>query len=406
MAPEGSTSATEKQVGPPPAGGGEAPVLPCTMRQFLLYFLQLGTFGFGGPIALAGHMQKDLVEERRWISKQDYLEGLALAQLAPGPLAAQLAMYLGWIRARVPGATLVSAAFILPSFAMTVALAAAYLRYGGLTWMQGAFYGIGAAVIAIIVRSAWKLMKLSLKRDRLLWAIFAVTGIVTAWTESEIVWLFLGAGVLAILVRARPRLRPGPAAAAALVPAWMFTGLAGPAPETLWRILGFFAAAGAFVFGSGLAIVPFLHGGVVNEYHWLSERQFLDAVAVAMITPGPVVITVAFIGYLVAGPAGAFMAGLGVFLPTYLFVVIPAPHYRRIAHNLQIAAFVAGVTAAATGAIAGAAYVLGRRAVVDFPTLAICLVTLGVLTWTKKVPEPLVIVAAGIAGVLIRGVAA
>ncbi len=286
---------------------------------------------------------------------------------------------------------------------MTVALAAAYLRYGGLPWMQGAFYGIGAAVIAIIVRSAWKLMKLSLKRDRLLWPIFAVAGVVTAWTESEIVWVFLGAGVLAILVRARPRLRPGPAAAAALVPAWMFTGLAGPAPETLWRILGFFAAAGAFVFGSGLAIVPFLHGGVVNEYHWLSERQFLDAVAVAMITPGPVVITVAFIGYLVAGPAGAFMAGLGVFLPTYLFVVIPAPYYRRIAHNLQIAAFVAGVTAAATGAIAGAAYVLGRRAVVDLPTLAIGLVTLGVLTWTKKVPEPLVIVAAGIAGVLIRG---
>jgi chromate transporter len=403
MAPEGTTSAKASQAGPPLAGGGEAPVVPCTMREFLLYFLHLGTFGFGGPIALAGHMQKDLVEERRWISKQDYLEGLALAQLAPGPLAAQLAMYLGWIRARVLGATLVSAAFILPSFAMTVALAAAYLAYGGLPWIQGAFYGIGAAVIAIIVRSAWKLMKLSLKKDLLLWAIFLVTGVVTAWTESEIVWLFLGAGVLAIFVRARPRLRPGPAAAA-IVPVWMFAGLGGPAPETLWRILGFFTAAGAFVFGSGLAIVPFLHGGVVNDYHWLNERQFLDAVAVAMITPGPVVITVAFIGYLVAGPAGAFMAGLGVFLPTYLFVVIPAPYYRRIAHNLQIAAFVAGVTAAATGAIAGAAYVLGRRAVVDLPTLAIGLVTLAVLTWARKVPEPLVIVAAGVAGVVLRGV--
>ena len=385
------------------ARGGEAALVPCSLREFLAYFLRLGTLGFGGPIALAGHMQSDLVEERRWISKQDYLEGLALAQLAPGPLAAQLAMYLGWVRARVLGATLVSAAFILPSFAMTVAIAAAYLRYGGLSWIQGAFYGIGAAVIAIIARSAWKLMKLSLKRDWLLWAIFVVTGAVTAATESEIVWLFLGAGVLAILVKARPRLRPGPAAAAALVPAWLFAGLAGPAPDTLWRILGFFAAAGAFVFGSGLAIVPFLHGGVVNGYHWLNERQFLDAVAVAMITPGPVVITVAFIGYLVAGPAGAFMAGLGVFLPTYLFVVIPAPYYRRIAHNLQIAAFVAGVTAAATGAIAGAAYVLGRRAIVDVPTLAIGLATLAVLTLVKKVPEPLVIVAAGVAGVLLRG---
>jgi chromate transporter len=378
-------------------------VEPCSLRDFLAYFLRLGTFGFGGPIALAGHMQKDLVDDRRWISKEDYLEGLALAQLAPGPLAAQLAMYLGWVRARVLGATLVSAAFILPSFAMTVALAVAYLRYGGLPWIQGAFYGIGAAVIAIIVRSAWKLMKLSLARDPLLWGIFAVAGVITAATESEIVWLFLGAGVLAILVKAPPRLRQGPATAAALLPVWLFTGLAGPAQHSLLRILGYFAAAGAFVFGSGLAIVPFLHGGVVNQYHWLSERQFLDAVAVAMITPGPVVITVAFIGYLVAGPAGAFLAALGVFLPTYLFVVVPAPFYRRIAHNPQIAAFVAGVTAAATGAIAGAAWVLGRRAILDLPTVAIALVTLAALTWARKVPEPLVIVAAGVAGVLLRG---
>ncbi len=376
--------------------------MPCSLREFLLYFIRLGTFGFGGPIALAGHMQKDLVEDRRWISKQDYVEGLALAQLAPGPLAAQLAMYLGWVRARVLGATLVSVAFILPSFFMTVALAAAYLRYGGLPWMQGAFYGVGAAVIAIIVRSAWKLVKLTLQRDYLLWAIFLVTGVVTAATESEIVWVFLGGGVLAMLVKAPPRLRPGPATAAAFLPAWLFAGLAGPAPHTLWRILGFFAEAGAFVFGSGLAIVPFLHGGVVNEFHWLNERQFLDAVAVAMITPGPVVITVAFIGYLVAGPAGSFMAGLGVFLPTYLFVVIPAPYYRRIAHNRQIAAFVAGVTAAATGAIAGAAVVLGRRAIVDVPTVLIAAATLLVLVKAKKVPEPLVILAAGVVGVLLQ----
>jgi chromate transporter len=348
-------------------------------------------------------MQKDLVEDRRWISKQDYLEGLALAQLMPGPLAAQLAMYLGWVRARVLGATLVSAAFILPSFAMTVALAWAYVRYEGLPWIQGAFYGIGAAVIAIIVRSVWKLMKLSLKSDYLLWGIFVATGIVTAITESEIVWVFLGAGALAVLVRAPPRITPGTSAAAALLPAWLFTGLTGPQPDLLWRILGFFAKAGAFVFGSGLAIVPFLHGGVVNEYRWLNERQFLDAVAVAMITPGPVVITVAFIGFLVAGLAGSFMAGLGVFLPTYLFVVIPAPYYRRIAQNRQIAAFVAGVTAAATGAIAGAAYVLGRRAIVDLTTVVIALSTLALLTWTKKVPEPLLIMAAGVAGVLLKG---
>jgi chromate transporter len=382
------------------------PLVPCSLGEFLLYFVRLGTFGFGGPIALAGHMQSDLVEERRWISKRDYLEGLALAQLMPGPLAAQLAMYLGWVRARVLGATLVSAAFILPSFAMTVAIAAAYVRFGGLEWIQGAFHGIGAAVIAIIARSAFKLTRLSLARDGLLWAIFLVTGAITAATESEIVWLFLGAGALAVLVKAPPRLRHGPSAAAALFPVWLVTGLAGPQPEVLWRILGYFAAAGAFVFGSGLAIVPFLHGGVVNQYHWLTERQFLDAVAVAMITPGPVVITVAFIGFLVAGPAGAFMAALGVFLPTYLFVVIPAPYYRRIAHNGPIQAFVAGVTAAATGAIAGAAFVLGRRAIVDLGTLLLATATLLLLVKAKKVPEPLVILAAGAVGVLLRSGAA
>ncbi len=380
----------------------DATVVPCSMTEFLLYFVRLGTFGFGGPIALAGHMQKDLVEDRRWISREDYLEGLALAQLMPGPLAAQLAMYLGWVRARVLGATLVSAAFILPSFAMTLALAVAYVRYGGLSWMQGAFYGIGAAVIAIIARSAWKLTRLTLKRDVLLWGIFVVTGVVTAVTESEVVWMFLGGGFLAMLVRTPPRPGRAPSATLALLPPWLVTGIAGPAPDVLWRILAYFVEAGAFVFGSGLAIVPFLHGGVVGRFHWLTERQFVDAVAVAMITPGPVVITVAFIGYLVAGLAGSFMAGLGVFLPTWLFVVIPAPFYRRIARSTRIATFVAGVTAAATGAIAGAAVVLGRRAIVDLPTAVIALVTLAVLARARRIPEPVVIVASGVAGVLLR----
>ena len=386
--------------GKPGHDGRVEPIVSCSIREFLLYFVRLGTFGFGGPIALAGHMQKDLVEERRWISKQDYLEGLALAQLMPGPLAAQLAMYLGWVRARVLGATLVSAAFILPSFVMTVAIAWAYVRWEGLSWLQGAFYGIGAAVIAIIVRSAWKLMKLSLKKDYLLWAICAVTGVVTAITESEIVWVFLGAGALAVLVRAPPRLKRGPSVAAGFLPAWLLTGLAVSEPDVLWRILGFFAKAGAFVFGSGLAIVPFLHGGVVNEYHWLTERQFLDAVAVAMITPGPVVITVAFIGYLTAGPVGATLAAIGVFLPCYLFVIIPAQYFRRSVGNPQVRAFVEGVTAAATGAIVGAAIVLGRRAIFDVATVLIAATTLLCLVYVRKVPEPVVILAAGAVGLL------
>jgi chromate transporter len=376
---------------------------PCTLGGLLGYFLRLGTFGFGGPIALAGYMQRDLVERRRWITRQDYLEGLALAQLAPGPLAAQLAMYLGWVRAGVLGATLVSLAFILPSFLMVLGLAALYLEFGGLSWIQGAFYGIGAAVIAIIVRSTYKLIRLSIGKDWLLWLIFLVSAAVTAWTESEIVWVFLGSGIVALFIKAPPRLGRAPSAlAAAAWPAWLMTGLHGPADgKTLWAITWYFTEAGAFVFGSGLAIVPFLYGGVVSEHQWLNERQFLDAVAVAMITPGPVVITVGFIGYLVAGPVGAVVACIGVFLPCYLFVIIPAPYFRRFAKNRQIKAFVDGVTAAATGAIAGAAFVLGRRAVLDVATALIAVVTLTVLFRLKKVPEPLVIVVAGAIGLLL-----
>jgi len=387
-----------------PAAAPAQETAPCTMRQLLLYFLSLGTFGFGGPIALAGYMQRDLVERRRWISKQDYLEGLALAQLAPGPLAAQFAIYLGWVRARVLGATLVACAFVAPSLLMVLAVSALYVAYGGLPWMQGLFYGIGAAVIAIIARSAVKLVKMTLARDWLLWEIFAVSALVTAWTESEIVWVFLLSGVVSMLVRT-PFWR-GTSALSIFPAHWLLAGLDGPATiPVLLKILWFFTGAGAVVFGSGLAIVPFLHGGVVNDFHWLDERQFLDAVAVAMITPGPVVITVGFIGYLVAGLAGALVAALGVFLPCYLFVIIPAPYYRRWARIPQIKSFVDGVTAAATGAIAGAAYVLGRRAVVDVATAAIFVATLVVLTKVRKIPEPLVILAAGAAGLAVRGFA-
>jgi chromate transporter len=399
--PEAVKALTAEQV---PAVGAQAELVPCTLGQFLLYFLRLGALGFGGPIALAGYMQRDLVEKRRWISKQDYVEGLALAQLAPGPLAAQLAMYLGWVRAGILGATLVAIAFILPSFLMVLGLAALYVEFRGLDWMRGAFYGIGAAVIAIIARSAYKLVRLTAGKDWLLWGLFAVNAAVTAWTEAEIVWVFLLSGVVALLVRAPPGFTPKTAVLGLVAwPEFLTTGLQGPADGTrLAKLTWFFTKAGAFVFGSGLAIVPFLRGGVVQEYGWLDDQQFLDAVAVAMITPGPVVITAGFIGHLVAGPVGAVLAGAAVFLPCYLMVVVLAPYYRHVVKNRQVKAFVSGVTAAATGAIAGAVFVLGRRAIVDVPTGVIGVVTLGLILSTKKVPEPVVILVAGVVGVVLK----
>jgi chromate transporter len=375
-----------------------------SLWQMAQYMAKLGTVGFGGPVALCGYMHRDLVESRKWISEGDYKEGLALAQLMPGPLAAQLAIYLGFVHYRVAGATLVGLAFVLPSFFMVVALGAAYVAYGGLTWMQAVFYGVGASVIGIIAISAYKLTTKSIGGDKLLWAIYVVAAAVTIVTEAEIAWLFLASGVLAWLVKAPPKRGFGAGAAGMALAAQLPTAST-VASVTDWTLLSqiavFFAEAGAFVFGSGLAIVPFLYGGVVNEHHWLNERQFIDAVAVAMITPGPVVITVGFIGYLIAGFAGAAVAALATFLPCYLFTIIPAPYFRKHGKKPGIVAFIDGVTAAAIGTITGAVVVLGRRSIIDLPTLAIALATVLLIWKLKKLPEPLIVAAAALVGFVV-----
>jgi len=378
---------------------------PYSLAQLVAYFLELGTIGFGGPVALVGYMYRDLVETRHWIGEEDYKQGLTLAQLMPGPLAAQLAMYLGYVHYRIVGATVVGIAFVLPSFLMVIAIGWAYVRYGGLPSMQAAFYGVGAAVIGIIAISAYKLTTKNIGKDKLLWAIYLVTAVFTVWTESESIWLFLGGGLVTWLVRAPPKRWFGHGAVPGLVvlsPHWPSTcAVATTFDWTLLAQLGaFFAKAGAFVFGSGLAIVPFLYGGVVHDHQWLNERQFVDAVAVAMITPGPVVITVGFIGYLIAGLAGAVVAALGTFLPCYLFTIIPAPYFKKHGKRPALLAFIGGVTAAAIGAITGAVIVLAERSIIDIPTATLALVS-GLLIWkVKKLPEPVVVAVAAVIGLL------
>lgn len=379
---------------------------PYSLVQIALYFLKLGSVGFGGPVALVGYMYSDLVEKRRWITDEDYKEGLTLAQVMPGPLAAQLAMYLGYVHYRIIGASLVGAAFVLPSFLMVVAIGWAYVRYGGLAWIQAAFYGVGATVIGIIAISACRLTARHVRKDRLLWAIYLATAGFTVWTQSESVWLFLGAGVLVWLARAPPKRWPGKGAAPGLV------GLVALGPHGTstfavasgldWPLLAqlgvFFAKAGAFVFGSGLAIVPFLYGGVVHDHQWLTERAFVDAVAVAMITPGPVVITVGFIGYLIAGLPGAVVAAVATFLPCYLFTVLPAPYFKKYGKRPALIAFVDGVTAAAIGAISGAVVILATRSIVDLTTALMALATAGLLWKAKRLPEPVLVAIAAIIG--------
>jgi chromate transporter len=380
-----------------------APAPGYSLWQLVAYMLRLGALGFGGPVALAGYMYRDLVEQRHWISDSDYKEGLALAQLMPGPLAAQLAIYLGYVHYSVLGATVVGIAFVLPSFLMVVAIGAAYVAYGGIGWMQAVFYGVGASVIGIIALSAYKLTTKSIGKDRLLWAIYLVSGAITVITESEIIWVFLGAGVLVWLLRAPPKKwSTGKLHSVAVaVPLAVAATAAAFDWNLLTQIGAFFAYAGSFVFGSGLAIVPFLYSGVVVEHKWLTDRQFLDAVAVAMITPGPVVITTGFIGYLVAGFWGALVAALATFVPCYLFTIVPAPYFKKHGKHPAILAFVDGVTAAAIGAITGAVIVLGQRSIVDWVTAGLALGTVALLWKFKKIPEPVVIVVAALAGLVL-----
>ena len=378
-----------------------APIQPSySLSKLAWYFLHLGTTGFGGPVALVGYMHRDLVETRKWIAEEDYREGLALAQLAPGPLAAQLAIYIGYVHYRIIGATIAGLAFVLPSFIMVVLLGYAYVRAGGLPWMQALFYGIGAAVIGIICMSTSKLVRKTIGTDKLLLVIALAVGVLTFFTEEENLIVILMAGVLVWIYRAPPKRW---VKQIFLTPIILQASILATANDRLTKIGWFFLKAGSFVFGSGLAIVPFLYGGVVKEYHWLNEQQFLDAVAVAMITPGPVVITVGFIGYLVAGFPGASIAALATFLPCYLFTVIPAPYFKKYGRRKSIKAFVDGVTAAAIGAIGGAVFVLMSRQLKDYVSVLIAIATLFVLYRWKKTPEPLIIVVAAIIGLILKG---
>ena len=379
--------------------------------RILRYFLKLGTIGFGGPIASVGYMQRDLVEHRGWIDRRDFLDGVALGQTMPGPLAAQVAMWVGYLRRGPLGAAAVAAAFVAPSFLMVVVVGAIYARYSGLAIVQSLFYGIAPAVMAIITIAAVKLVRMTDGHDWRLWIISGLIFALTAITGSEPILVIIGAGLLMILLDARPSLRrrprdippsdgdeqPDPKPA---IP--MILGLGTLAGAGTLTALGlFFLKTGAIVFGSGLAIVPFLREGVVVQHHWLTSSQFLDAIAMGLITPGPVVITATFIGYLVGGLAGAIVATVAIFTPIYLGVVIPGRWFIRHRANKQVKAFVSGATAAAAGAIAGAVTVLARQAITDWKTALIGASAL-ILLLRWKIKEPYLVALGAAAGIILH----
>ncbi|MDP9242431.1 MAG: chromate efflux transporter [Actinomycetota bacterium] len=372
------------------------------LRDFVRYFLGLGTWGFGGPIATVGYMQRDLVEERRWLRREDFLNGVALGQTMPGPLAAQVVMWVGYLQRGALGALATAIPFILPSYVLVLTVAVLYVHFQGLEVVQALFYGIAPAVMAIIAVSAVKLAQLTDGRDVRLWVLTVLTLLVTAVTGAEIALLFLAAGFLIAFWEAPPRFRGSANPATVSLPQvhLLIAAIAAPSEQLVVLTL-FFLKAGAFIFGSGLAIVPFLREGVVVQHHWLTERQFLDAVAMGLITPGPVVITAAFIGYLVHGGLGALVATLAIFTPIYLGVAIPARWFIRHKDHPFVKGFVKGATAAAAGAIAGATVILTRTAVVDWPTVGIAIVSLAFVVRFKN-REPVLVLLAALAGLLLH----
>jgi chromate transporter len=373
-----------------------------TLAGLVRYFLKLGSSGFGGPIALVGYMQRDLVEQRGWFTETEYRQGLALAQTMPGPLAAQLAMWFGYLEAGVLGAAAVAVPFVTPACLLVTAVAVIYTKYQGLAIVHEIFLGVGPAVLAIIAIAAYKLARTTNKTDPLLWAIAAGVCVATAISGAEIVWLFLIAGAFGVVYYGGGLPPWRPSSVASLSPASLVAAVKGFAWTGSGSALGsmglFFAKASAFTFGSGLAIVPFLHQGLVHEHHWLTEQQFVDAVAMGLISPGPVVIMATFAGYLVYGLIGALVATVAVFLPVYFFVIVPGRALRRHGEHPRLLGFIKGATAAAAGAIAGAAIIIGEQVITTGAAVAIAVTTLALLLQRRvKIPEPaLVALAAGL----------
>jgi len=374
--------------------------IPGRTRELVRYFLRLGLLGFGGPVALVGQMERELVTERGWLTKEQMREAIAVCQSLPGPLAIQVGIYISYLRGGFWGAWAGGWAFIFPNFVIVAALGALYVYFGGLQPVTAIFYGVSPAVIALILHSCYRLAKLGME-DWVQWALAVVCFGVTVALQAEVALLFIGAGIVGILYYGRFCRRAPSAttllAVAPLVPAASLTPVA--SASTLTKLLLFFLKAGALTFGSGLVIVPFLQQGVVQQYGWLNERDFLVAVAVGMISPGPVVITATFVGYLVAGFWGSLMATVGIFLPSFIFVLVAAPLLARHRSNRHVQGFVKGAYAAAIGTILGACVLLGLIAIGDWLTILIAVMTL-VALFLWKISNPLLMVLTAAAGLI------
>jgi len=380
-----------------------SPARRVPIKELVRYYLRLGLLGFGGPVALVGQMERELVAGRGWVTKDEMREGIAICQSLPGPLAIQVGIWLSYLRGGFWGAWAGGWAFILPNFVIVAVMGALYVHFGGLPWVTAIFYGVSPAVIALILHSCYRLTKLGMD-DWLQWALAVGAFAVTVSVRAEVAWIFLASGVVGILYYGSWLRTKASASTASsfVVGIPLLAGTGGAATSSgamLGKLFAFFLKAGSLTFGSGLVIVPFLEKGLVQQTGWLNEREFLVAVAMGMMSPGPVVITATFVGYLVAGFWGALVATIGIFLPSFLLVLIVAPVLVRYRTNRNVQGFIRGAYAAAIGTILGACVLLGRIAIGDWLTALVALVSLVVL-FRWKVSNPLLIAAAAAIGLV------
>ncbi|HZT13193.1 MAG TPA: chromate efflux transporter [Candidatus Baltobacteraceae bacterium] len=378
-----------------------------TLAEVVWYFLRLGLTGFGGPVALANYMRRDLVDKYAWIDGAEYDEGLAIATACPGPLAYQLGVYCGYVMHGIAGAAGVALAFAAAPFLIVVAVAAAYVHFGSTWELRAIFYGVGPVIIAIILRSCSDLGRKTLRNEWLAFAFAGVACVVTIVVQQELITLFLIAGAIGMFLFYRPAVSSGgaPAKAAANVRLNSFAApvALGTAYQTvaLPKIFLFFLKTGFLVFGSGLVVVPFLKAYVVDQYHWLSNQAFLDAVAVGIVSPGPVVITATFVGYLNHQLPGALAATIGIFTPSLVFVLLGTPLLRRYRHNGRLQGFIRGVTVAVVGVLLGTSILVARSTIHDAFGLIVVLAAIGILYSKFKVPEPALVGSGALAGLLV-----
>jgi chromate transporter len=382
-----------------------------SLAEMTLYFLQLGATGFGGPVALANAIRTDLAERRRWISEDEYDRGLTIAAACPGPMAYQLGVYCGYVTHGAAGGIAVGLAFASAPFVFVTALAALYVHYAASDITRGLFYGVGPVVVALILKGWWSLGLKTLKRDTPAWIVAGVALAVTVLVQRELTVLFVGAGVLGIFAFAPKPATVEPSAAAVPVPPaaarlrshaapLLLAALPGLGAVPSWDLFAFFFRTGLMVFGSGLVIVSFVKAYVVDQYHWMNERTFLDAVAIGMISPGPVVITATFVGFIVGGFSGALASTVGIFLPSIIITVLGTPILLRYRKNRFVMGLVRGVTVAVVGVLAGTAYLVGKPVIGDWVTALILITVLALPRLPAKIPDQVLVAAGAIVGLV------